>query len=797
MNPDSGPFDVSPDEVDNALQALWSGRSGEFENLLGSGSGDSPAVEVLFGNTAHRTMINQTTADTPPSIPNYQLNRELGRGGMGIVYEADQLHPRRTVALKVTRGSAAPKTPQFRLFEREIQTLARLKHPNIAALHEAGLTEDGRPYYAMELVRGRNLKDYLRDLDAAASSRDSRKLRPQLALFGKICNAISYAHQRGVLHRDLKPSNILISDDDPSGSSRSSAVIGPEVKVLDFGLARLTDDDAETITTDVGQIRGTLAYMSPEQIQGVRAEIDTRSDVYALGVILYEMLTGRLPYDIKQASIAQAARTICETPPMRPTLHQPHLPRDLETIILKSLSKDREHRYQSVGEFADDIDRFLNDQPILARPHSTIYQLRKLMARHRLASGALALVVAMAVVASVVSTYALLNTRAARQSENEQRLVAESVNQFLVDTFSHIDPRKAKSLDTTLLREILGNAAARIEIELKDQPKVRATLEGVIGQTYQSLGIYDLAQPHLERALSASQSAFGPDHARTLTAMNNLATLSADQGRLDEALKMHEQTLEARLRTLGEQNPDTLFSMNNLGDLYRERGRLAEAETLLRKTVELRRRLLGDQHPETLVSINNLGTTCFLQGKNVDAEKLLRESLEGQLRLLASDHPDVLVSKNDLATVLKRIGKRDEAESLYREVADGFTRQFGEGHMDTLIVRFNLEGLERERLSPADAVSRMADLTAIAESHLPSGHYLTSVFRSTWARRLYEGGQFDQAAPIAVRAFEELKSSMGPSHLYTKQSADTVADIYEALQKPELASPYRALLQGE
>lgn len=770
-----------PDRLDDALAALWGGNSDALDQLVGGADGDSPGIGQVLGVSG--TTFHQARA-RPKEIGGFRILGELGRGGMGIVYQAQQQHPDRLVALKVIRGAELAGEDRVRLFQREVRILARLRHPDIAALYGAGRTEDGLDFFVMELISGSPLNDYLSKV--AGGPPDANTLPHVLNVFGRVCDAISYAHQKGVIHRDIKPSNILVN----AGSHPDH----PEVKVFDFGLARAADPDAvtRTATLDAARFKGTLPYMSPEQIVGDPDEIDVRADVYSLGVVLYQLLTGRLPVDPKNRSMPEVLSAIREESVPRPASLHPLLRGDLETIILKAIEPDPTRRYQSAASLSDDLRRFLADQPIHARPASLGYLARKLVARHRLAfaSGAALLVVCLA--ATAISVTSLVQARAAQRAADKERQVAEAVSRFLVNTFSHIDPRTARNRDTTLLRELLTDAAKRTESDLAGQPQVRSKLIGVFGQAYQSLGLYDKAEPHLVLAQSLAERSLGPEHPETLTAGNNLAVLRADQGQLEEALRLNEAVLEARRRILGNDHPDTTMSMNNLGDLYRQCDRLSDAERLLKEAVDVRRRVLGVGHHDTLVSMNNLSNVWVLQKKTRMAESLLKECLDGQRKSLPEDHPDVLVSKSDLAVVLQRNGKPAEAEVLLREAVAGFTRHFGPGHMDTLIAAYNLENLVRSRRTPGEAVAAMAELLAIAEAHLPVGHDLVGSFRSSYARRLFEAGRFAEAEAPALQSLDELEAALGPKHLNTRSTADTVADIYDALAQPERAAPYRA-----
>jgi serine/threonine protein kinase len=662
-------------------------------------------LQKILGRPEHTTETRDTPS--PPEIPappppppaaqkredryigDFRLVRKLGEGGMGLVYEAEQQHPRRPVALKVIRGGAHVSAETLKLFQREAQTLAHLRHPGIAALYETGATDDGLHFFAMELVRGSTLTAWLGQRPAGPLTPHEVRLR--LSVFKKICDAVAYAHQKGVIHRDLKPANVLIPKV-TAGSSMQDEV--PGIKVLDFGLARITDSDvqATTYVTEMGKIQGTLPYMSPEQVRGNPDEIDLRTDVYSLGVMLYEIVTGTLPYDIAKAQIPEAVRIICEQAPKSISASftgTRHLDADVITIAGKCLEKEPSRRYQSAAALGEDVQRYLSDQPILARPPSAAYQLKKLVVRHKApfaaAAGALVLLVAFSI------TTAIQAVRIARERDraNQEAEIARRVSGFMESLFDVANPFAARDRELSA-REVLDAGAERIETELKDQPAVQMRLLGTIGRVYDwGLGRQDRAEPLLKRSLQLGESLYGPESLEVADALNAVGGFG--RGR-DYHLRAHA----IRSRLLAPDDPRMIRSFYHLGDESSLRQALTLAESsgssdeqlylwimndlaliladvhrdypaavaLLRKAYAIRERIYGKDHPDRMIGMMNLGEYLMETGEMDEARRWLEPALASMERSLGPDHYVTAVTALYLGELERREGHFDRARSL-------------------------------------------------------------------------------------------------------------------------------------
>jgi serine/threonine protein kinase len=576
----------------------------------------------------------------------YKLVEKIGEGGMGSVFMAHQTAPvRRAVAVKVIRAGMDTRAVLAR-FDAERQALALMDHPHIARVLDAGTTDSGRPFFVMELVKGTPITRFC----------DQRRLtlHQRLELFVPVCQAIQHAHQKGVIHRDLKPSNVLVALYDDR----------PVPKVIDFGVAKATGLQLteQTLVTGLGAVVGTPEYMSPEQASLNDLDIDTRSDVYALGVLLYELLTGTTPVDrrrLGQVAVLEILRIVREVEPPAPSSRLSALEAlpsiaanrsveparlagmlrgELDWIVMKALEKDRSRRYETANGLARDIQRYLADEVVEARPPSAGYRLRKFVRRHRGRVAAAALVLLFLVAGIIGTSWGLVRAERARQHEQEQRKYAEAIAGFVRDDFLALTsvegqfrfgggPGDAGLTKDTTLRQLLDRAAAKLSRRRDLDPRTEAELNWIVGVNYRGLGEAERAVPYLERCVALRRRVLGRDEEATLNAQNSLAVAYGTAGKLDAALLLLEETLRQRKARLGPDHPDTLNSMNNLAMGYRATDKLDAALPLFEETLRLRKARLGPDHPDTLLSMNNLAGVYRATGKLELALPLFEETL--------------------------------------------------------------------------------------------------------------------------------------------------------------------------
>jgi serine/threonine protein kinase/Tfp pilus assembly protein PilF len=724
----------------------------------------------------------------PSQIGHYRLVRMLGEGGMGEVYEAEQLEPiRRKVALKLIRRGMDSNLVLSR-FETERQSLALMNHVNIAQIYDGGLSEQGRPYFVMEYVSGIPIDRYCNEQRLGT--------RQRLELFRQLCEGIQHAHQKGIIHRDIKPSNVLVE------ILENRAV----PKIIDFGVAKATHDvqgDA-TAVTQVGQIIGTPMYMSPEQVMGL--DVDTRTDVYALGVLLYELLAGVHPLDWKRhpkRRMEEILQRICEEDPSRPstqvgTLGEDalqvatqrgtdrlslvkELRGDLDWITMKALEKDRARRYNSPSEFAADIERYLNNEPVLACPPSTAYRVRKFIRRHKV-SVAAAAVVLLALLAGITgTTIGLIRAVRAEKAATEEAENARQVSDFLVRLFEVSDPSEARG-NTVTAREILDRGVEKIEGELDDQPMVKAQMMFTMGRVYQSLGLYEQARPLLEKTLAIMRNNLGENKPALAQIISQLVVLYSQQGSYKEALPLAQEVLTIREEILGREHPDVAWALQNIGMCLREMGDYLKAQEYLERSLAIREKVLGPEHIDTAQSLYHLGWVFKLKGEYQKALGLYESALSIRESNLPEDHPEIARNLNDLCVLHLDTVNYDKAlEILQRSLAIR-EKIYGHEHpevadsLENIGTTFCYLGKYKEAKPYDERALAIREKVLGPESPKVAGslNNLALLFRNL--------GKHHEALPLYKRALAIFEKTLGPGHPDVAMALTNIALLQTSLK---------------
>jgi eukaryotic-like serine/threonine-protein kinase len=725
-------------------------------------SRDDDTVSQHSGNPAAVPLV-----DGSRSVGPYKLLSLLGEGGMGIVYLAEQVAPiRRRVALKVLKPGMDTAHIIAR-FESERQALAVMDHPNIAKVFDSGVTPAGRPYFVMEVAHGTAITEY--------ADTHCLSTRERLRLFADVCRAVQHAHQKGVIHRDLKPSNVLVTLGDA----------GPTVKVIDFGIAKavgmgLTE---RTLVTRVGQMIGTPEYMSPEQAEMSGLDVDTRTDVYSLGVMLYELTVGTLPFDLaskpeytiphtlrerevprpstKLTSLGNALESVARHRRTTPESLRREVRGDLDWIILKSMEKDRTRRYETANGLAYDIERHLNDEPVLARPPSTRYRLGKFVRRNRvpvIAAGVAALAVLGGAAAATAGLVEARREQArAESAAAEARLAANTAEQvvaFLIDIFEVNYPSEARGNAVTA-REVLDRGARRVSRQLADQPQVQTRLLNVIGAVYSQLGLYGAAAALLEESVAVAEQAHVGDRRTLAQGLELLGDVYRLQGRYPDAERVLLQARDLLRADGAVETAAYARTVRGLGNVYTYLpGRLHEAEPLLLQALAIQQRVLGPEHRDLGATYSNLGMAFYALDSLTAAEAALQRAMAVRERELGSDDPALATTVSNLGAVYYRQGRYADAETKYRRAA---------GLMET----------------------------ALGPLHPYVGMVLHNIGEVQWAQ-----GRYGDAEPLLQRSIAIKERSMGADHASVAVTLRGLADVYRDLQRYAEAEPlYRRAIR--
>ncbi len=690
----------------------------------------------------------------------YKLIDELGRGGMGVVYLAEQVAPvKRKVAVKIIKLGMDTKQVMAR-FEAERQALAMMDHPSIAKVYDAGATERGRPYFVMEYVKGIPITEYC----------DTHRLnnRERLELFQEVCQGVQHAHQKGIIHRDIKASNILVAIHDNK----------PVPKIIDFGVAKATAQrlTERTVFTELGQLIGTPEYMSPEQAEMSGLDIDTRTDVYSLGVLLYELLIGTLPFDsdtLRAAGLGEIQRIIRETDPPKASTRlsslgdsqasvaqsrstdlsalRKELRGDLDWIILKAMEKDRTRRYETVNGLAADIRRHLDNEPVLARPPSTSYKLQKMISRHKVGFVFSVVVAVLILSFIIVMTIASVRIAVERDRAEDEAAKATAINAFLQDTLGSANPIEGSARDITVL-EALETASDKIEEAFSNQPEVEVEVRQTIGVTYLRLGQYDKAEDMLQSSLNVARETYDTEHPELAAPITSLAVLLHERGKYDEAESLYREALGIRQKHFGRQDEGVASILNNLGIVLQDKGDYEAAEPIFREILEIDRKLLGEDDLNVAIDLNNLGNIMKDKRDYEAGESYFREAIS---ILKKHEHPWVAVAMSNLGELMNRKGDFEGAEPVFEEAL------------------------------------------SIGLEHLGDKNQDVAKLQSRYGECLLKLGKYEEAENKLLVALPILRDTLGVQDKRTQQTIGLIVELYEILDRTEEAEKYRQLLLSQ
>ena len=840
-------FSLDPDQLERLFSLGTRGPDpGEQQERAAEASGDPASGKrqpLIEDDPAANPTVSLAGIEQPGGrIGQYKLLRVLGEGGMGMVYLAEQEGQiRRKVALKIIKPGMDSKRVIAR-FETERQALALLDHPSIAQIHDAGTTEAGRPYFAMEYVKGLPITEYC--------DRHKLSIEDRLKLFQQVSLAVHHAHQKGIIHRDIKPSNILVSTEGDR----------PVPKIIDFGVAKAMSQPLteRTLFTEDAQLLGTPEYMSPEQADMASEDIDTRSDIYSLGVLLYVLLAGILPYDserFRQGGVEHIRKTIRETDPKTPSARltklgekanklaesrrtefatlAKRLHKELEWIPLKAMRKDRAERYRSASELADDIDNYLKGAPLMAGPPGTGYRLKKFVRRNRILVGGIAAVLIVLVLGVVVSTIFAIGQARARAKAEHATVEAQAIQSFLrgdvLGLASTVKGREATVID------VLNGAAAKLdEGKFENQPLLEASIRGTLGSTCFDLGYYLASAQQRDRAYRIYLGQFGEEHNTTRNAMNMLAVSHTFAGNYREAVALYEKIqgdhiihacclagpcarqghykeaerlLTKTLKTAwwDPNHPNhgwvLMFSWD-LAKVYREQGRYEDAEELFVKTLKAQREKYGPRGAEDALwppirCMNELARLYVIQQRYEQAEALFTEGIAmGDRKLPGKDHPFTLRHVNGLGMLRTKQRRYEEAETLFKRALEGRKLKLGGDHPYTLETINDLGLLRREQQRCEEAENLLTEALERRKAKLGPDHPHTLETVHALALLYVAQEDYDKAEPLLLDAYNGREAKLGPDHPHTLDSLRELVNLYESWPKPDEAAKWRPKLMG-
>lgn len=759
------------------------GREGAVAAADAPESVRAEVLSMLRLDASNDPLFDGNGGGAPEQIGPYRVIRELGTGGMGAVYLAEQQSPQRLVAVKVIQPAFA--TPELaKRLANEAEALGRLRHPGIAQVFESGRYDAGGhelPYVLMEYVDGVPIGDFAKDRGLNVAER--------LRLMSSVCDAVQHAHDRGILHRDLKPGNILVTSDGTP-------------KVLDFGLARISDGSvpAVSIVTRPGALVGTVPYMSPEQTSGESAAIAEASDVYALGVIAYELVTGSMPYSVRGRQIHEAIRAIQEDTPEPASSADRSLRGDVTTILGRALEKDPDRRYESAGALADDIRRHLAAQPISARPPSTIYQFQKFCKRNRALAGSLVAIAAVLVLATVMSSVLAVRATRAEAEAVRQSAIATAVNRFLnEELLAAADPWGGGSREDTI-GEILDRAIESIEDGYEGPPEVEGSVRMTLASTLRTLGELEAAEAQVRRALPLIEADGLGDPKKPLAATAELATILTEAGNYGDALPLRKRVYETRLATLGSDFLETIVSATELGVSYTDNGMLEQAAEVLTPTLEAAERTLGPNHAEIGSLMSAIGGVHYRQQEHEEARPYFERFVQISEDTNGPDHPTTINALSSLAIILGALGDTEAAGPIHERAANGSLAALGPEHPHYMTTRANqlmhIAGTGRVD----EAIEGHRELLETRRRVLGTENPDTGVSALLLGQAMWQSKDPSVNA-LCLEFFEEAHriflASLGADHGYTNHAAWCCMRYHEEMGNAEEMERWASLLPSE